>query len=689
MRRTCSARYRREQLEAMEEGWLDVLIVGSGPTGSAVAWEAAGRGMKVGLIEENDFSSWNSSYMGPGWTLSSRREFKRRLPVYKQCMRLVRLAPHIVKPIKVCVPYYRRDQFQYWKSRLQLALMNKWNKRAAKDFYVQMEKRSVLKQFEPSLESHRLKGGVIYSDVIMDPMRLCLEWVKGAYARGALVCNYAEVAQWYFEQGKVNGAMVIDKRSGKTYKVRAKLVVNTSGPRMEHTLQQAMKPRDQEDKYVYLDRSFFTLLCVQNRKLRLKHAISFPWSEGWITAVPASDQTHLYVQRQQTEFPGASSESKEWIRYMLYELNRYVPDGNVYEEDIHWLRNLHVCELDQLPMIHASSTGLLSVEEAAPPQVLDTAEAVVDAVAVRLREQYGYRGRWLEAKEEMLPGGGFIGRSFEQYRGDMIQTCLERGIPKRWAEHLLDAYGSNAEYILSYFREISEKENMLMRLLCAEVLYAVEYEMAASVSDFFLRRAGLYSVHYSYASEILPTVTKMMGELLEWDNEQLWAQYEQAMEEIKSISFFADAQKDSSEEEVASSEEPEQVIQQDSGQGDVLIGSKKQAVERSDQTVQQITNRETTGEMESEELIEEVANEPIAQEGNERFENQLQVAITEESQLDGEHKNIHGMVHQEFAAMQSAEQDTEEGVQERSEEEDDSTLSQHEYTDDDKGAGNV
>lgn len=213
---------------------FDVLVVGGGINGAGVARDAARRGLSVALVEREDF--------GYGTTGRSTRLVHgglRYLALYdfglvheslRERERLLANAPHLVQPIRFLIPFYKGQATPPWKLKLGLWLYDALAGSRSVQAHESFSRDEVL-EVEPGLQPEGLRGGAAYSDgQVAFVERLCVENILDAVAHGATVVNHAGLDRLVMEDGRVVGARVRDMLSGEEVEVRARRVVNTTGP---------------------------------------------------------------------------------------------------------------------------------------------------------------------------------------------------------------------------------------------------------------------------------------------------------------------------------------------------------------------------------------------------------------------------------------------------------------------------
>ncbi len=232
--RPFSAHARRAALELLSHARFDVLIIGGGITGAGVARDAAMRGLRTALVERDDFASGTSSrssrlihgglrYLEHGWlhlVFESSRE--RRT--------LMRIAPHLVRPLAFTWPVYDEARVPLWKLGAGLMVYDALALfRNLGGNHRRLLPAEVL-ELEPAIRRDGLHGGARYFDASTNDVRLTLANVRAAVDEGATVMNHAEVRTLRRAGSHVTGAHVVDRITGKGVDVTARAVVNATGP---------------------------------------------------------------------------------------------------------------------------------------------------------------------------------------------------------------------------------------------------------------------------------------------------------------------------------------------------------------------------------------------------------------------------------------------------------------------------
>jgi glycerol-3-phosphate dehydrogenase len=220
-----------ERLQAHPEPW-DIAVVGGGATGVGVALDAASRGYSVALFEQSDFgkgtSSRSTKLVHGGVRYLQQGNISLVLDALKERGLLLRNAPHIVRDLQFVVPNY-----QWWEAPFYGLGLKVYDVLAGRYGFGRSEvlsREEVLARI-PTLEQDGLRGGVKYHDGQFDDSRLLVNLAQTASEQGACLLNYARVTRLHKDDGGyVSGLQVLDEETGREHDVRARCVVNATGP---------------------------------------------------------------------------------------------------------------------------------------------------------------------------------------------------------------------------------------------------------------------------------------------------------------------------------------------------------------------------------------------------------------------------------------------------------------------------
>ena len=222
-----SAQTRTSNLARMAEDRFDVLVIGGGITGAGIALDAAARGFSVALAEKDDFASGTSGrssrLVHGGLRYLEHREFGLVLASLRERRTLLRLAPHLVRPI----PMYMLADDPRSRARYRLGLTAYDLLAAGRNIgFHQSVSAKQVREAMPGFGGW--SRGYRYFEGQVDDARLTIEVARAAHAFGAVLANHARVTG-LLGGARVTGAVVADEMTGQRFEVRARAVVNAAG----------------------------------------------------------------------------------------------------------------------------------------------------------------------------------------------------------------------------------------------------------------------------------------------------------------------------------------------------------------------------------------------------------------------------------------------------------------------------
>lgn len=320
-------------LSQFTHGTYDVLVVGGGINGAAIAHMAALNGLKTALLEKGDFacgtSSKSTKLIHGGLRYLETFDFDLVRESLRERFFLLRDAPHLVKPLPFIVPVYRGDRRPLWMTRLGVWLYD----RLAGKYTIGKHRfipHDELIGLMPGLKDGGLLGGVLYYDAQMDDARLCLENILSAEEKGAHAANYTEVKSFIKRDGRAIGVAARDVFSGKDFEVYAQKIVCAVGPWTNvviHQDEENIPPVVRTTKGVHVvcqgQISRHALLIPTARDKRVLFII--PWMDNSL------------IGTTDTDYEGPVDEvgaDQEDINYLFRELRRVFPESTFRKESI-------------------------------------------------------------------------------------------------------------------------------------------------------------------------------------------------------------------------------------------------------------------------------------------------------------------------------------------------------------------
>lgn len=543
----------KRDLKSMNATDYDLVIVGGGITGASTAWDASLRGLKVALLEKDDFAhattSGSSKLVHGGLRYLVNGEFRLVRESLRERRIWENVAPHMVHPLPFVLPTYGWGMSGPIVMGIGLALYDllsfdrNWLSDDDKKLpgFRRISKGKALDMM-PSLKRENLTGAMIYYDCQMHaPERLCLECIEGAVEYGAHAANYAEVTGFVTEASmkrgvKVAGVTVLDKLTGDTHTIKGRVVVNAAGPwadKMMALVDETPARRLIRSKGIHIitrDISGGNALAIKSELGG--HFFVIPW------------RGHTIIGTTDTVFeedPDALGVTERDIENFLFVVNDGLPGLNLKREDVlHFYAGLRplvdttpqVADGESAPRDSYNASRAAEVFDHGAEEAIDglisaiggkwttsrhLAEQVVDLALKKL-------GQTAACETQCTPVyGGEIGR-LKSYieRAQKKYQHLALGI----VANLVDFYGSRIGEVLATADERQEEREELLRRLApetnvigAQVIHAVRHEMALHLEDVVFRRTGLGTLGHPGVPAITQAAELMRREL-GWDEAQ-------------------------------------------------------------------------------------------------------------------------------------------------------------------------
>lgn len=503
----------KRMVEALQDKVFDLLIIGGGITGAGVALDAALRGFRVALIDKGDFASGTSSVSSKlvhgGLRYLEHGDFRLVYEALHERSRLLRNAPHLVRPQRFLIPFYQGARVPPWKWRVGLTLYDllagKGNLRRSCPLTLRR-----LEESFPHLNRKGLRGGAEYFDAQMDDARLCIEVLKSAAAEGAYLSNYVEAVAFVMREGAIQGIHALDRVQGREFSIRARQVLNATGPWVDSVARLARAadaPMLQPSKGAHLithnrglSTAFLLLHPADGRVLFV-----IPWLEGIpIEGAKDTPKTKLLIgttDTRATEGPGHLVVTDADVDYLLSAYNHYFSpplDPSDVLGTFVGLRPLIRSRKD-LPssqsrefLIASSPSGLLSVAGGKYTTFRHMAEVITDRIATRLG-----RRRVCRTHDYRLDGTPRTPWEIYTTKEPARLAGLYQ-LSNAAAHHLVSRYGRRAEEVARYSVTSPDAAAPVVPGepdLRFEFDYQRAEEMALFAEDFLLRRTRLGLVH--------------------------------------------------------------------------------------------------------------------------------------------------------------------------------------------------
>jgi glycerol-3-phosphate dehydrogenase len=500
-------------------GPWDIVVIGGGATGAAIALDAATRNLDVLLLERSDFGKGTSSrstklvhggvrYLRQG-NLTLVRDALRERAILRDN------APHLVHDLPFVIPCQNLWQRIFYGLGLKL-----YDALAVGKSFGSSRPLSAAKTIEciPSLRVERVSGGVVYHDGQFDDARLLISMLQTAAEHAAAIMNYVSVEGFLRDdQSRICGVVAIDQESLETWHIEAKCVINAAGPfcdevrRMDDAKCHPMIAASQ-GIHLVLPRRFLpgdtAMIIPKTADGRVVFLI--PWHDRAIVGTTDTPIAHVALE------PDPTSDE---IDFLLETIAHYVSPAPAMDDVLSIFTGIRplvkgnpsskTASLSRDHVIRSSDSGLITITGGKWTTVRKMAEDCVD-FAIR-------GGRLSHASPCRTQSLSLHGAPI----ASPIDESMTRDAPTDERSY----YGSD----LALIQELEKSHPQLAEPLAAsltirksDIIWAVRHEMARTVDDVLSRRTRSLLLDARAAVAIAPMVAEILA--AELDRDVAWKQ---------------------------------------------------------------------------------------------------------------------------------------------------------------------
>lgn len=497
---------RSKQIQRFQEIEYDILIIGGGITGAGIALDASVKGLKVALVEMNDFASGTSSkstkLIHGGLRYLKNLEFGLVRETGTERAIAFKNAPHLVKAEPMMLPVLKNGSMSKLAVSFGVWFYDFLAGVPAKERRIMLSKVQA-ENTEPLLKKEILKGAAVYHEYRTDDARLTIEILKTARANGAEILNYCKAFEPIYQNQKVRGFKVFDSIDSNAFEIKAKVVINAAGPWVDEVRKSANAI---SNKKLVLSKGVH--LVVDRAKLPVKQAcyVDVLQNKGRMIFIIPRDKT-TYIGTTDTFFENADAPNatQDDVNYLLDAVNAVFEGVHLKMEDIQssWSGvrpllyeegkpstelsrkdELFVAENDLITIAGGKLTGYRKMAERSVQKAIEIA---------------GLNSNNKDTEHVVLSGGD-IPCAINKFIGMKKDECSQIPHEAEYIERLVNRYGRETEEIISIAYQLYNEDRTLENPLeLAELKYVVEKEWVMKPADFYVRRASML---YFYRPEI-------------------------------------------------------------------------------------------------------------------------------------------------------------------------------------------
>ena len=531
---------------------FDVVIVGGGITGACCAHDAALRGLSVALVERDDFggatSSASSKLIHGGVRYLQQAQPGKVRESARERAFFQRIAPHLTRWVPFLIPtqtgLLRGRWFLQCGMWAYAALTSRENRRItdpAKQvpggtFYG----RARFQRLVPPIGARNDVTGahLFYESHLHSSERMTLAFLKSAVERGAVVANYATVDGVLGGADRVRGVRVTDRLTGDAFDVRAQVVVNAAGPWLSGLSERlGLGPLARPVTGFSQGAHIVTRQVVETYGLALRtsrrssalidrggrHIFVIPWRRR--SLIGTTDRPH----------EGSVDEVaplEDDIRDLLSDVNTALPGADLSRADVsHAFAGLYPLTVHQLqPHVYQGSgeyriidhsrdggvSGAISVLGAK----YTTARRLAELATTQVCHQLGRRAAPCRTAQTPLVGGAID--DLESFTSEAVARHAPP-LDRKTVQHLVRHYGTETDAVITCAAGVPEPLRRLTperESIVAEVVFAVDQEMAVALADVVFRRTGLGTLGYP-GDVCLQRCAAIMGKRLGWSDARM------------------------------------------------------------------------------------------------------------------------------------------------------------------------
>lgn len=541
----------KRDLTSLTNKIFDVVIVGAGIFGSCAAWDAALRGLSVAVVEKKDFSHATSAnhlkMIHGGIRYLQHGDIYRVRESSRERSALLRIAPHLTKPIPIVMPTYGHGK--KGKEILKVGMLVydmltcDRNRGLCHEHRIpggRLIGRDEICELFPDLETKGLTGGAIFCDgQISNTPRLALCFLRSAVDVGAEVANYLEAEKFLWDDRRVTGVIAKDELSGESVTVRGKMVVNAAGPWAAHLMDDLPDLRKDVQPVFSRDLSFMV-------KKRFNHGYGlavptyvkdadavFDRGGRHLFFAPWRDYTLVGVWHKIVKSPPENiTVMPEELEAFAEEVNRCYPAMAIDPEGIVRVNTgltLYGEEAKQGSVEMSFGKRSLLIDHEKEHQV----EGLITLIGVRATTARGMAEKTIDMVTRKIPGKHkpcsteitpIFGGDMDRLK-DVVDTAQKIRPSEMGSDSMTALVGNHGTRYKEVLQIVLERPDLLQafkgsNVIKAEVVYAIRSEMAVHLSDVVFRRTDLASGSLP-EKDVLKECGLLMGAELGWSKDRV------------------------------------------------------------------------------------------------------------------------------------------------------------------------
>jgi glycerol-3-phosphate dehydrogenase len=522
---------RPAMLEHMRRESYDLVVIGGGITGAGVARDAASRGMKVAVVEAEDFafgtSSRSSKLIHGGIRYLENYEFHLVFEALSERALLFEIAPTLVHPLRFVLPLYQGNRVGMFMMGLGMWAYDALSLFEAPEPHERLSSQESCERL-PLLQSKGLKGSYVYSDAYMDDDRLVHETLRSAVAQGARVANRLKAIDVRMENGQVRALKVHDRKSGQEFEIKGKHFVSTVGPWTDRVATELLR-----DWKKILRPSKGVHLTFKRSRFDVKDAIVMAADDDKRIVFGIPRHEMYIIGTTDTDFTGDPKDvavTADDVRYLLGVADHYFPGAKLTKDDIvscyAGVRPLvddgsatesktsreHVIINDARNVTFVAGGKYTTYRRMA----LDAVESTLDYFDLEDRVRFGRSQTTVALNEKATV------EALSRARQLIDQVAHQTGLAREHVELMVERHAMEFESLLRH--DPGPAVDSSERMWVMEAKHAIRETMCDSLVDFYARRVPLFLAESDHGLRFLGRISRAFQEELQWTDAEKSAQ---------------------------------------------------------------------------------------------------------------------------------------------------------------------
>ena len=512
------------QMNASSRDAADLIVIGAGINGLGIVRDAAERGLSVISIEQEDIchgvSAWSGRLIHGGLRYLEHYDFGLVRESLRERERLFRVAPHLVKPVSLIMPFYAENTRPSWLIKIGMLVYDVLSFDKSVPWHRALSRKKITERFS-GMQQQGLSGAAVFVDGQVEyAERLLVELAVAAVEAGATLRLHEKVTGLLREGSRVVG--VTTEKKGVTHEVHGRLVINAAGPWVDRVTGQhgggsssrrliggskgshiivEPFPGAPTDVVYYESQSDGRLVLI------------IPWMGRYLIGC-----TDILFDAE----PDSARAEKDEITYLLNETNTLIPSADLTAEDVlytysgvrplPYVPGVKEWKIPRSHIVHDHATeGFANLLSIVGGKLTTYRQLAEDAVDIAMKRLTGKKGSPV-SKDLPFPGAP----------GDTLalrSTLLAAGLlEEEVVDRLIDLYGRRAQEVVTLVAQdnaLAERFDPESAAIAAELIFGVRHEFASTLTDLFARRL-LLAFHPGHGLEALPRAADIVAKECGW-----------------------------------------------------------------------------------------------------------------------------------------------------------------------------